>query len=159
IQVQDQLVEYTRDGVERTITPAQPVGAGEALVVWVEYSGRPGEGMDFGSMNEFEVGWGWYPDGGGAHGAAAPGGNSTWMPLNEHPSDKATYSYAITVALPYEAAANGILSETTENSDGTRTFVWNSAYPMASYLATVGIGQFDIETSTGPDGLLIRDYF
>ncbi|MCW5874570.1 MAG: M1 family metallopeptidase [Anaerolineales bacterium] len=158
IQVQDQLVEYTRDGVELTLTPTQPVEAGEAFEVWVEYSGRPGEGMDFGSMNEFEVGWGWYPDGEGAYVAAEPSGNSTWMPLNEHPSDKATYSYAITVVKPYMAAANGVLQETIDNGD-TRTFVWNSASPMASYLATVGIGRFDIETSTGPNGLLIRDYF
>lgn len=159
VSVQGQPAEHSRNGYELTITPRQFLQAGEQFDVTVEYSGSPGEGIDFSGMEEFEVGWGWYPDGDGAYVAAEPSGNSTWMPLNEHPSDKATYSYAITVAEPYVAAANGTLQDTIRNADGTRTFVWASAYPMASYLATVGIGVFDIETSTGPNGLPIRDYF
>lgn len=157
LTVQGVPATYTR-GAELNITPATALEAGQAFEIVVEYSGSPGEGIDFSGMNEFEVGWGWYPDGEGAYVAAEPSGNSTWMPLNEHPSDKATYSYAITVAKPYMAAANGVLQETIDNGD-TRTFVWNSAFPMASYLATVGIGRFDVETSTGPNGLLIRNYF
>ncbi|MCL4257993.1 MAG: M1 family metallopeptidase [Anaerolineales bacterium] len=159
LSVQGQAADYTRQGNELTITPARALEAGQSFEVAVAYSGSPGEGMDFSGMEEFEVGWGWYGDGEGAYVAAEPSGNSTWMPVNEHPSDKATYSYAITVAEPYMAAANGLLQDTIDHGDGTRTFVWNSAHPMASYLATVGIGVFDIETSAGPNGLQIRDYF
>ncbi|HRN51519.1 MAG TPA: M1 family metallopeptidase [Anaerolineales bacterium] len=157
LTVQGEPAPFTR-GAELSITPVAPLQAGQEFEIVVEYSGSPGEGIDFSNMNEFEVGWGWYADGEGAYVAAEPSGNSAWMPLNEHPADKATYSYAITVAKPYVAAANGVLQETIDNGD-TRTFVWNSASPMASYLATVGVGRFDIETSTGPGGLLIRNYF
>ncbi len=157
LTVQGEPAEVSR-GSEMTITPATPLEAGQAFEIVVEYSGSPGEGIDYSGMEEFEVGWGWYPDGDGAYVAAEPSGNSTWMPVNEHPSDKATYSYAITVAKPYVAAANGVLQDTIDNGS-TRTFVWDSAHPMASYLATVGVGLFDIETSSGPNGLPIRNYF
>lgn len=159
VSVQNSPAEHSRMSNELTIELAQFIQAGQPFEVAIEYSGSPGEGIDFSGMEEFEVGWGWYPDGDGAYVAAEPSGNSTWMPVNEHPSDKATYSYAITVAEPYVAAANGVLQDTISHGDGTRTFIWNSTYPMASYLATVGIGEFDIETSIGPNGLPIRDYF
>lgn len=158
LEVQDQPAQFSREGMELRITPAQPIAAGEAFAILAEYHGSPGEGFDYSNMNEFEVGWGWYPDGEGAYVAAEPSGNSSWMPLNDHPADKATYSYAITVAKPYLAAANGMLQDATDNGD-TRTFIWNSTYPMASYLATVGIGRFDAEARSGPQGLLIRNYF
>lgn len=158
VSVQNSPAEHSRVGNELTIELAQFIQAGQPFEVAIEYSGTPGEGIDYSGMEEFEVGWGWYPSGDGAYVAAEPSGNSTWMPVNEHPSDKAIYSYAITVAKPYVAAANGVLQETIDNGS-TRTFVWRSAHPMASYLATVGIGLFDVESSTGPNGLPIRNYF
>ncbi len=35
-----------------------------------------------------------------------------WYPGNNHPADKATYTFRITVPDTYEVAANGILSQT-----------------------------------------------
>jgi len=62
------------------------------------------------------------------------------------------------VAKPFEVAANGLPQNTIDNGD-TRTYVWNSKFPMASSLATIGIGDFDTEAHSGPEGLPIRLYF
>jgi aminopeptidase N len=72
--------------------------------------------------------------------------------------DKATYTFRITVPKEYVVAANGILKEETENRR-QKTFVWEENYPMASYLATVIAGRYDVRTSIGPGGLPLHYYF
>jgi len=121
----------------------------------VSYSGMPGEFNRRG--DGYPVSWNSYDD--GVMVAGEPAGSSGWYPVNEHPLDKATYSYRITVPAPYSVAANGQLINTISNPDDTSTFVWKSAWPMASYLATVNIAVFDVETEDGPNGVLIRNYF
>jgi aminopeptidase N len=87
-----------------------------------------------------------------------PDGAANFFPVNDHPLDKATYTFRITVPEPFEVAANGALEETIDQGELT-TFVWEMRAPMASYLATVNIGEFDIETGQSPNGIPIRNYF
>src|SRR5262249_46206171 len=42
----------------------------------------------------------------------------------------------------YEALGNGVLRETKENPDGTRTFVWVQDQPIANYLLALDAGEF-----------------
>lgn len=156
LSVDGQPADYSREGVELIVTLPQAVADGQTFQIAVEYSGTPGEGVDLSNMAEYSVGWDWYEE--GAYVAAEPTGASSWFPVNEHPADKATYGYRITVAKPYVVAANGLLAETIDNGD-SRTFVWNAQYPMASYLATVGVGHFDVETLPGPNGVVIHNYY
>ena len=55
-------------------------------------------------------------------------------------------------------AANGILTETTDNGH-TTTFTFEEGDPMASYLATIDIDEFDLETSQSENGVPIRNYY
>ena len=82
----------------------------------------------------------------------------TWFPSNNHPLDKATFTMRLTVPKPYQAAANGVLSDTQDNGSST-TYVWQMTDPMATYLATVHIGRYEVITAAGPDGVVRRDYF
>jgi len=146
--------EFTRSGQELTVTPAQPLEAGQDFVIQVIYSGVPGE-IDSAS-GEGLVGWVAYE--GGTLVLSQPDGAANFFPVNDHPLDKATYTFRITVPEPFEVAANGALEETIDQGELT-TFVWEMRAPMASYLATVNIGEFDIETGQSPNGIPIRNYF
>ncbi|MEL7234380.1 MAG: M1 family metallopeptidase, partial [Chloroflexota bacterium] len=86
-------------------------------------------------------------------------GSATWYPVNDHPTDKATYRLSITVEDPFVVAANGILTETIDAGSGSTTYVWEHSDPMASYLTTVQIGRFVRQEETLPNGLVIRNYF
>jgi aminopeptidase N len=156
LSVDGEPAEYQRNGIELVITFPTAKANGQPFSVLVEYHGVPGEGVDLSSLPEYSIGWGWYEN--GAYVAAEPTGASSWYPNNEHPIDKATYGYRVTVAKPYVVAANGLLTEEIDNGD-TTTYVWDSAFPMASYLTTIGIAEFDITTDVGPDELPIRNYF
>ena len=64
----------------------------------------------------------------------------------------------VTVPEPFEVAANGILTESTDNGD-TTTYLFEPRDPMASYLATIDIGEFDVETMQSASGVPIRNYY
>ncbi|MGW1345467.1 M1 family aminopeptidase [Kribbella sp. NPDC002412] len=67
----------------------------------------------------------------------------TWYPVNDHPSDKASYTFRIAVPAGLEAIANGVLKD-KRTRHGWTTWTWDAKEPMASYLTTATIGQFDV---------------
>ncbi len=144
---------FLRDGAELRISPEGGIVEGEEFTVTVEYSGRP-QLITVSSL-PFQVGWIQTPA--GIFVVAVPDAARTWFPSNDHPTDKATFTFHVTVPKPLTAAANGALVETTDNGD-TRTFMWDLESPMATYLATIVIGEYERVESRGPDGILIRDY-
>jgi aminopeptidase N len=157
VTVDGAQAEFRRSGGELTIYLSEPLSTDESFSVTVSYHGTPGSGVDLSSRPEYEIGWGHYGE--GVYVAGEPGGASSWYPVNEHPSDKATYAYHVTVDDPNVVGANGLLVDTRPAGDGETTYVWESVHPIASYLTTLAIGEFDVETSESPDGVLIRNYF
>lgn len=155
VHVDDVAAAFVRTESEMTITPAEPLMADSTFTVAVTYSGVPGEDVP---ENVRIFGQGWVQYDGGVFVASEPNGAAFWYPVNDHPQDKAAYTFRITVPNPYIVAANGLLLETLDNGD-TSTYVWETTYPVASYLVTVNIGQFIVQNQTGPDGLPIRNYF
>ncbi len=68
---------------------------------------------------------------------------ATWFPVNDHPRDKASFTFRVAVPSGLEAIANGVLvSQRTRN--GWTTWTWDAKEPMAPYLAGMGMGQFDV---------------
>ncbi|MBZ0295871.1 MAG: M1 family metallopeptidase [Anaerolineae bacterium] len=156
IEVNGEAAAYLRNGRELSITPEAALEDGESFTVVVAYTGEPNEDLSQQSAL-YSSGWVRYKD--GVFVASEPAGAARWFPVNDHPRDKALYSFRITVPEPYVVAANGLLQDVIINADDTTTYVWSSEYVMASYLATVNIGDFVVQTDEGPDGLLIRNYF
>ena len=154
IVVNEQPAAFSRNGQELTITPVMPLQAGETFTVEVTYSGAP-EQLESVAL---PVLTGWVTFDGGSYVVSEPDGAANYFPVNDHPLDKATYSFRVTVPKPFEVAANGVLAETIDHGD-TTTFVWEARDPMASYLATVNIGEFDVEIEDGPNGIPIRNYY
>lgn len=155
VTLDGQPVSYDRQEGELIVGPLEsPLLSGAAFTVGVTYSGTP-SGIDVAGIPLL---LGWYNYGDGVFVASEPAGASGWYPVNDHPLDKAAYTFRITVPEPYVVAANGVLEETTDNGD-TTTYVWEMRQPMASYLATVNIDQFELHTEEGPGGLPIRNYF
>lgn len=146
VAVGDEPAEHRRDERELVVTPDDPIRDGATFVVEVGYSGRP-EPVD-GALGRS----GWMPTRDGAFVANQPVGAPTWFPSNDHPSDKAAYGFRITVPEGKFAAANGrLVSQETE--DGHTTFVWRSAAPMATYLATATIGDFVVDDGRTDGGV------
>jgi len=138
---------------ELVITPPTPITDQQAFVVVVDYEGVP-ESID----GPFGEELGWYVINDTVTVVSEPDGASTWFPANDHPTDKATYSFAITVPDEYSVAANGTLDEIVDAAAGQQTWLWSSSDPMASYLATVNIGTFEMIEAESSSGVPIRSF-
>jgi aminopeptidase N len=155
LTVNDTPADYVHSGHELIVKPAEPLPDAEPFNVTVKYYGRP-EGF---TPEAFPMRIGWINYGSGLYVAGEPSGAATWYPVNDHPTDKATYTIRITVDAPYVAAANGVLAEVIDAGRGATTYVWEMQQPMASYLTTVQIADFERQEETLSNGVVIRSYF
>jgi aminopeptidase N len=133
---------WKRKGQELIVRPAHALEKGRTFRTTVRYSGEPRRITDPDGSHE-----GWLPTADGALALGEPTGSMAWFPGNHHPSDKATYDITVTVPQRLQAVSNGELRRES-TKDGRTTFVWRSAEPMASYLAALGIGVYEIRRPT-----------
>ncbi|GGW65867.1 metallopeptidase [Streptomyces lucensis JCM 4490] len=147
VTVEGRDARWNRSGQELTVRPHDDLRKGETFSTTVRYSGTPRTLTDPDGSEE-----GWLPTADGALALGEPVGSMAWFPGNDHPSDKATYDIAVTVPKGLQAVSNG---EPTGRSDsgGRTTYRWHTDQPMATYLATVAVGHYDITRTTGPHGL------
>jgi len=154
VTVDGESVPYRREGATgEELRIDEDLVAGEAFSVAVTYSGTPITDITP------EIGFpsGWLTNAEGTFVAAEPAAARTWFPGNDHPSDKATYTFRVTVSDGMTAVANGTLTDTTEAS-GSRTFTWEMADPMATYLATVVVAPLQRVEHPPVYGIVLRDY-
>ncbi|MDT0494650.1 M1 family metallopeptidase [Streptomyces griseus] len=78
------------------------------------------------------------------------------FPGNDHPSDKAYFTFRITAPKDLTAVANGLPAGHTRNG-ATTTWTYRTEHPMATELAQVSIGRSHVHHHTGPHGLPLRD--
>ena len=154
LTVNDEAAKFERAGQELTVIPAQPLENGEAFTVAVEYEGIP-DPMESKAL-PFPTGWIVYD--GGIFVLSEPDGSASFYPVNDHPLDKALYIIIVTVPKPYEVAANGGLDE-SEDSGDTTTYRFSVRDPMASYLTTINVNDFNVETMESEGGIPIRNYY
>ena len=153
LEVDGTPATYERQAHELVVECPQPLKTGQIFSVAVTYSGKP---VGLTSADGYPEGWQWVDD--TIFTLDEPEGAATWFPLNDHPSDKATYEFNLTVPAQYTATANGLLVEVKEQG-GEKTFVWRMDQPMANYLAAVAVGEFVLQETASPAGVPIRNYF
>ncbi|MFD0685088.1 M1 family metallopeptidase [Actinomadura fibrosa] len=168
-----------RGGSELEITPAKALEKGAKFTTVIRYSGTPRPVAD-----PILGKYGWVRTSDGVFVACQPSGAHTWFPSNDHPSDKATFDFEITVPAGLTAIANGEPDTApsgtpgggapttgpgggggqpggTENPSvvpvGNRmlatTSKWHVKEPMATYLATVDVGRFNVRTGRTANGI------
>ncbi|MFL6076844.1 MAG: M1 family metallopeptidase [Mycobacteriales bacterium] len=152
VTVQARPARFVRDGEELVITPATAIPRGRRFRVAVTYTGRPTpyQGADPGGTKGF------FPTPDGFFVAPQPQAAHSVFPGNDHPSDKATITYRLTVPTGLTAAANGVLAGVRTHRS-TTTWVWQEREPIATELVTLAIGRYTLYRHAGPDGLPLRD--
>ena len=148
VTVDGTAATFTRDGDKLVIRPAAGINANAAFTTVVAYNGVPVQITD---PDDSLEGWLRTPD--GAFVVNEPMGAMAWFPSNNHPLDKATYDIKLTVPSAKTALGNGELVSRTDNGNGTTTWHWREAFPMATYLSTATVGDFDYVQTTGATAL------
>jgi aminopeptidase N len=112
-----------------------PSKAGERRQFTVRYRGAPANGLrilknKFGERCFFSENW--------------PNNARQWLPMIDHPYDKATSEFMVTAPVKYQVVANGLLQEETDLGDGQRLTHWRQSVPIASWLNAIGVAQFAV---------------
>jgi aminopeptidase N len=132
---------FGRSGDKLVITPAQPVALHAIFTTVIRYAGNPRPYDD--PMLGFE---GFIPETDGALAQGEPQVAAGWFPVNDRPTDKASYDISITAPSDLAAISNGVLASRRTTGAET-TWHWVESAPMASYLALVAIGRYRVTMS------------
>jgi aminopeptidase N len=136
------------------VSPRSPLAGGSRFSFAISYGGHPSSGIvpSVGLPN------GWITNGATAFTLGEPDGARRWFPANDHPTEKATFTFRVTVPAGLTAFANGrLVTHTAAGAVATDT--WQEDAPMAPYLAQVVVGKLTVDQHPGPGGILLRDAY
>ena len=113
-----------------------PVPAGHRIQVSVEYEGIPADGMDigpntYGDRTFFSDNWSSRVRG--------------WLPVVDHPYDKATTEMIIIHPAHYQSTSNGVLAESSDLPNGMRMTHWVNDVPTAPWLYFIGVARMAVQ--------------
>jgi aminopeptidase N len=141
-----------------TITPIQPLVFDQALTVTVFYQGIPNS-RDLGSFRFSTHERTTEP---AIWSLSEPYGAPDWFPCRDTPADKAdSSSVRITAPARFVSVSNGVLVSTVDNPDSTRTYHWRNSYPIAQYLISVALSNYELYNTpftTGGQTMPITHY-
>ena len=77
--------------------------------------------------------------------------SSCWFPTIDKPNERMTQNIAITVKDEFVTLSNGLLVNSEQHNNGTRTDYWEQKLAHTPYLAMVAVGDFNITTDKWKD--------
>ncbi|MFF0749716.1 M1 family metallopeptidase [Streptomyces sp. NPDC004267] len=148
VTVDGEPARYVTSDEDLVITPAQAVERGDTLDITVTHTSDPSGPADSG---------GWVRTGDGLAMANQADAAHRVFPSNDHPADKAYFTFRITAPDNLTAVANGLPAGRERHDGGTTTWTYKTVHPMATELAQVSIGDSAVVRREGPHGLPVRD--
>ncbi|WP_181764565.1 M1 family metallopeptidase [Streptomyces albidus (ex Kaewkla and Franco 2022)] len=146
LSVNGRTARYRSVKEDLVVTPARPAKRGDRLRVDVRHTsptGDPGKG-------------GWLRTKDGLAMANQADAAHRVFPANDHPSDKAAFTFHVTAPNALSVTAGG--RPAGKSRKGARTvWTYRMAHPMATELAQVSIGRSHVRHTKGPHGLPLRD--
>ncbi|MFG2432416.1 M1 family metallopeptidase [Streptomyces sp. NPDC048590] len=139
--------EFATAGEDLVVEPPAPLPAGAPLRITVRHTSDPSGNKDNG---------GWVPTSDGLVMANQADAAHRVFPGNDHPSDKAWFTFRVTAPKAYTVVAGGLPAGKREHGTAT-TWTYRTEHPMATELAQVSIGRSAVPHRTGPRGLPVRD--
>lgn len=135
-------------GEDLVLTPAHALAAGTPLRISIRHTSDPRGRAD----------GGWVTTEDGLAMANQADAAHRVFPCNDHPADKAYFTFRITAPAGMTAVANGVPSALPAAAAGGATvWTYKTVHPMATELAQVSVGRSAVLQRTGPHGLPLRD--
>ncbi|HEU4716669.1 MAG TPA: M1 family metallopeptidase [Bacteroidia bacterium] len=146
-------LKYTYDQKKLKIDLGRVFSKEQEYTVFIDYISKPDELKDLGGSAAISEDKGLYfinPDGSNPNSPkqiwtqGETQSNCVWMPTIDRPNERMTDEIYMRVEDKYKTLSNGVLAESKENGDGTRTDHWRMDLPHAPYLVMMAVGDFAI---------------
>ena len=123
--------------------------AGEQFTFTVRYHGIPANGLlhannIHGERTIFANNW--------------PNQVRHWLPMIDHPYDKATGEMLVTAPAHYQVVSNGVLVEESDRPNDMRLTHWKQSVPIASWLYTLGVARFTSHHAGTASGIPVQTW-
>ncbi|HWO17627.1 MAG TPA: M1 family metallopeptidase [Kofleriaceae bacterium] len=152
VSVDGAAAAYAWDGEELVITPARPIKRGKRFAVTVSRFAASPAAPDPDAF--LDAPFFTTPD--GTAWAGQPHNAHRIFPSNDHPRDKASFSFRIDVPAGTTAVANGELAAQPA-AGGRAIWRYEQREPMATELAQVAVGAFTVTDRGRHRGVRVRD--
>ncbi|MBW8796763.1 MAG: M1 family metallopeptidase [Streptomyces sp.] len=148
VEVDGRPAAFAAAGEDLVVTPDRPLRRGDWTRITVKHTSDPvsAKGQD----------GGWVRTTDGLAMANQADAAHLVFPCNDHPSDKAMFTFHVTAPNGYTVVANGLPTDSARVG-GQTTWTYRTQHPMATELAQVSIGRSAVLHRTGPHGLPVRD--
>ncbi|WP_228983987.1 M1 family metallopeptidase [Streptomyces sp. DH12] len=147
VHVDGRPADFTGTGEDLVVDTGRPVEPGTRLTLTVAHTSDPAAPKASG---------GWIRTSDGLAMANQADAAHRVFPCNDHPADKAYFTFHVTAPKDLVAVANGV--PVARSAAGpTATWTYRGVHPMATELAQVSIGRSAVVRRTGPHGLPLRD--
>ncbi|WP_036333591.1 M1 family metallopeptidase [Microbispora sp. ATCC PTA-5024] len=158
VTVDGRRARFAAHGEKLVVTPERPVRKGERFRVEIGYTAdrtaNPPSPASPDSPAHFDN---WYNKDDGFVLFGQPDRAHLFFPMNDHPADKATVTFRVTVPKDLQVAANGTL-RSRSTSRGRTTYVYGTRDPIPTQTVQVAVGHFRRVRQTGPHGLPLTSF-
>ena len=136
VNVNNTAVDYTHGNDELIISLPAPSTKNQTLTFTIQYHGIPYDGLRIGATklgdrSFFNENW--------------PNRGRHWLPIVDHPYDKATSEFIVKAPSHYKVVSNGLLMEESELGNSNRLTHWKQSVPVSSWLFVLGVADFAVK--------------
>ena len=136
VRINKTAVDYTHGNDELIISLPAPSTKNQTLTFTIQYHGIPYDGLRIGNTklgdrSFFNENW--------------PNRGRHWLPIVDHPYDKASSEFIVKAPSHYKVVSNGLLMEESELGNSTRLTHWKQSVPVSSWLFVLGVADFAVK--------------
>ena len=149
VSISNTAVNYTHENDALIINLPKVSIANETITFTIKYHGIPFDGLrigatKFGDRSFFNENW--------------PNRGRHWLPILDHPSDKATSEFIVTAPAHYKVVSNGLLLEESSLDNNTKLTHWKQSVPVSSWLFVLGVADFAVQYVDDFEGKSIQTW-
>jgi aminopeptidase N len=149
VKLKDATLKFTHQNNKVSITVPRSLVTGELFNFSVSYNGVPADGLiisknKFNDRTFFADNW--------------PNRGRNWLPIIDHPLDKAAVEWEIIAPLHYEVIANGVRVEETFLSKKQKFTRYKEEAPISTKVMVIGVARFAIEQSGIVNGIPVETW-
>jgi aminopeptidase N len=131
---QGEPVTFTHQANRLRLPVPASARPGDEVTYTISYGGTPADALPplknmHGEPVRFSEGW--------------PNQARHWLPMIDHPYDKATGEMIVTAPAEWQVVSNGLLVEEVDLPNGLRRTHWKQSVPLASWLFAIGAARFE----------------